>query len=264
MGCSTGCLYPSLLALIIIVMIVASGITLFSGSGSSSEGDGITRTKLESSQCITSSEWIDDELGWFEKPSTVQNAMQSFYSDTGVQPYLILTDNMNGKGYDLTDTDAEEYLDAVYDSLFGDEGHMIFAFVEYEPSEYVTYIYTGTAAASVIDSSARELILGLADRYYTDTSLSDESYFATIFTTSADELMQDYNSGRRTRNTIIIIIVVGLVLIAVLYMVKRVADSRAKEAEKTKEILDTPIGEKPEDEELLKKYGEDSDTKNDT
>lgn len=30
----------------------------------------------------------------------------------------------------------------LYDSLYGDEGHMIYAFMEYADSQYITWIYT--------------------------------------------------------------------------------------------------------------------------
>ena len=66
---------------------------------------------------------------------------------------------------------------------------MIFVFMEYEESEYITFLYTGEDADSLMDEEAKEIFLTNADRYYTDSSLSDEEYFAKIFRDSADDIM---------------------------------------------------------------------------
>ncbi len=251
-------LIPILIIVILIVMLIGCLAAIRSGNNNSYEGDGITRTPLEAGQCIESSEWLDDELGWISSQSTVTKGMNDFYERTGVQPYLIITDNIEGEGANLTDSAAESYLEDVYTSLFDDEGHLIFAFVEYLPGFYRTYLYTGTAASGVIDSSARDIILSVADRLYTDESLSDDAYFAEIFSESGQTLMQDYTQQHRTRNTVLIILVVGAVLIVLLLVARQLAVARTKQAEKTKEILDTPLGQSPEDEELERKYGDHS------
>ncbi len=256
-GCLSGMLFPLVLVVIIVAVIVSSCAVMMSSNNDEYEGDGITRTKLEASQCKESSEWIDDELGWISSPSKVKSAMEDFYKETGVQPYLIITDNVDGKGEDLTESEVETYLDHVYESLYSDEGHMILLFVEYSPSEYLRYLYTGTAAESVIDSSAVEYILGLVDRYYTDSSMTDDEYFSTVFETAGKGLMQDYSERTRTTRIVIIIIVIGVILIIVLLLLRRLSESRSREAEHTKEILDTPIGDSAENEDLKKKYGED-------
>ncbi len=265
-GCLGGMMFPLLIVIILLVVVIAScsvmnmgGSSGYDDYGVAYEGSDINREKLDASQCKESSEWIDDELGWLSKQSTVKNAMDSFYKDTGGQPYLIITDNIDGKGEDLTDEEVESYLTNVYDSLYSDEGHMILLFIEYEPSEYYRFVYTGTAADGVIDSSAKEYIMNLVDAYYTDTSLTDDEYFAKIFTTAGENLMQDFNESTHTRNIIIIIIVIGVILIIVLFLVRRASEARAKEAAHTKEILDTPIGNSSSDDELLHKYGEDTD-----
>ncbi len=258
-GCLGGMLFPTLIVIIILIVVISSCAVMNMSEDNSVpyEGSDITRTKLADNQCSESSEWIDDELGWLSSQSTVKNAMDSFYKETGVQPYLIITDNVDGKGEDLTDDEIESYLTDVYDSLYNDEGHMILLFVEYEPGEYLCYIYTGSAANGVIDSSAKDYIITLVDSYYTDSSLTDDEYFAKIFEDAGKNLMQDYNESSRTRNIIIIIVVVGVILIIVLILARRASDARAREAEKTKEILDTPIGESPEKEDLERKYGDD-------
>ncbi len=249
-------LFPILIVVVIVIMIIGIALVFRNGNFRAS-GDGETRTKLESNLCVESSQWIDDELGWIDSKSTVESAMEYFYDETGVQPYLILTDNIDGNDTNVTDAEAEAYLDDVYDSLYSDEGHMIFLFVQ-GPSRYWTWVYTGTAANSVIDNSGKEIVYDYADRYYSDTSLTNDEYFSLIFEDSADTLMIDPSHQTRSRNMIILILVIGVILIILLLVVRQLTIAKIKQAEKTKEILDTPLGQSPEDEELEKKYSDDS------
>ncbi len=264
-----GCFMPFgtivLVFLIIALVMVGFGACSSGGgytdySGTVIEGDGIEREKLESGLCKESSQWIDDELGWLRSQSTVRNGMKDFYDQTGVQPYLIITDNINGKGRDVTDSEVEAYLEDIYDSLYSDEGHMIFLFDEYSESQYLRYLYVGSAAKSVMDSSAEEIFLNLADRYYEDYTLSDDEYFAKIFTESANVLMKDYTANTRSRTMITVILVIAIAIVVILLIVRQIQASKTKEAEHMKDILNTDIGASPSQEELLKKYGGDSDS----
>ncbi len=212
------------------------------------------RTKLPESACTLSSEWIDDRLGWISNESYVISSMEYFYDKTGVQPYLVITDNINGVGENITDSEAESYLLELYDSLYEDEGHMIFTFMEYDRSEYITFIYTGISADSVMDSEARGIFLDNADYYYADSSLSDDEYFAKIFEKSADEIMKAQSTfssilGFLTAGCIIIVLVLGGG-----FIVFKIQEKKAEEAKVLKDIVDTPIGKSPEEKELEEKY----------
>lgn len=240
------------LCLAIFLFIVSVGIK-------SSTANTLSREKLAGGICISSNEVMSDELGWITDKKSVTDGIAYFYKKTGVQPYLLICDNMNGKGADITDEEAEEYLAQMYDLLFKDEGHMIFAFMEYDTSLYITYIYTGTAADGVIDSDAREIFLNTADRYYMDTSLSDEEYFKAVFTKSADDIMYSNETnlavsrGFKFCGNILLAIAFGL-MCAIIWC--KVKDKQLQEAEKLKEILDTPLynNTTTDDNELKEKY----------
>lgn len=240
------------LCLAIFLFIVSVGIK-------SSTANTLSREKLAGGICISSNEVMSDELGWIADKKSVTDGIAYFYKKTGVQPYLLICDNMNGKGADITDEDAEEYLAQMYDSLFKDEGHMIFAFMEYDTSLYITYIYTGTAADGVVDADAREIFLNTADRYYMDTSLSDEEYFKTVFTKSADDIMYSNETnlavsrGFKFFGNILLAIAFGL-MCAIIWC--KVKDKQLQEAEKLKEILDTSLynNATTDDIELKEKY----------
>ena len=139
------------------------------------------REKLAAEKCLRTELVLQDELHWISDLDTVKQAMETFYEKTGVQPYLYICDNIMRKGEEITDEQAESYLRDLYNSMYEDEGHMIFVFLEYAASEYITYLYTGTAASAVIDESAREIFLTNAFLYYTYSSLSYEYFFAMVF-----------------------------------------------------------------------------------
>lgn len=155
------------------------------------EFQGAQKVKLDAGACVRSSRVLEDSLGWLSDAEEVEAAMDYFYDRTGVQPYLLICDSIDGKGEEITDAEAETFLQGLYESLYADEGHMLFVFMEYEESEYITYLYAGTDAGSVMDGEAREMFLNNVDWYYSDSSLSDDAYFAKIFRNSADDIMGD-------------------------------------------------------------------------
>ncbi|MCM1235048.1 MAG: hypothetical protein NC489_33535 [Ruminococcus flavefaciens] len=242
--------------ILVAVACIAATICAIFALLASSTGNGVQREKLGAEACISMDAWIDDRLGWLADTGQVQDAMQYFYSKTGVQPYLLICDELDGKGGEITDQEAEDALEDLYDSLFRDEGHMIYGFMEYADSEYVTWIYTGWAADSVMDSSARGIFLGNADRYYTDSSLTDDGYFAKTFRKSADAIMDGGKSAKRvftacmaTSGILAAGCVIGIVWLAV-------KDAKRREREQLQEILDTPVGGSPDLQDLADRYGQ--------
>lgn len=209
-GCCCGSLFVVLL--IVVVILIVAGDSIRTGIGDLTEGqkqenlanqhsdpadayDGkeeeqIPREKLSAEACVRTEQMIQDTLDWISDTETVKQAMEEFYEMTGVQPYLYICDNLNGKGEEITDEEVQNYLRGMYETLYDDEGHMIFVFMEYAVSEYITFLYTGEDANYVLDEDAREIFLTNADRYYTDSSLSDEEYFAKIFRESANQIMK--------------------------------------------------------------------------
>lgn len=178
------------------IMVIFSAMLFWNAAQARSDAAGHpVREKLAESACITEDVWIDDSLDWLGNDTSVREAMKYFQEKTGIQPYLFITDNLDGKGGEITDKEAETYLAGLYDSLYSDEGHMIFTFMEYAPSQYVTYLYTGTVADSVMDADARNLFLDCADRYYADSSLSDAEFFEKVFEKAAELTSRDTDRG---------------------------------------------------------------------
>lgn len=240
--------------LLAVIAVIALAVCVLFGMLAASAKEPKPREKLGDAACISSDTWIDDRLDWITDTGQVTDAMRYFYGKTGVQPYLLICDNLDGKGGEITDNEAEEYLKALYDSLYEDEGHMIYAFMEYADSQYITWIYTGRAADAVMDSDARGVFLSNADRYYTDSSLSDEGYFSITFRKSADQVMKvgDSAKGPLTLCSVLAGLVAATAAGAAVWIA--VMESKMKEREQLKSFLDAPVGQSAEEKELEEKY----------
>lgn len=202
--------------------------------------------------CTESNDWYEDSVGWVSSKAKVTSGMKTFYKKTGVQPYLIITDEVNGKGAALTDAEAEAYLEAKYDSLFHDEGHLIFLFIEYADSEYKEYLYVGNKASSVIDLEAQEIIYDYADYYYT-SDLDDDTYFSMVFEKAADRIMTKTTTNQDIARKIVGVIGVigGIIIIGAIVVKKKKYE--AQKAEEDRRILETPVNN-PDDDSLKNKY----------
>lgn len=205
-GCLSGTVMLVLALLLCVVALPATCMSSMVGSshtqatqdtpgiisdldnGNGGGNAGATRQKLAASDCVESSEWIDDQAGWLNDQGTVIAKMRSFYELTGVQPYLIIADQVNGSK-DYTASDVEQYLRNRYDELFEDDGHLILFFCEAYENEYDPYLLVGSKAATVIDESGENIIYEAIDNWYTDSSLDDDAYFARIFLASANAIM---------------------------------------------------------------------------
>ena len=200
----------------------------------------VNRTPLNSADVVESDLWFDNKAGWDIRTSVLTKGMKEFYKKTGVQPYLIITTEINGIGEYLLDSEAVEYLEQQYDTLFHDEGHLIYAFMEYSENRYKQYIYAGNKASAVIDREAQEIIYDYADALYT-TNLEDDEYFRDIFVKSADRIMVKTVTKEDNRNTTIIVIgviIVAIIAVAGIVLIQKRSREKASEYQK---ILDTPM-----------------------
>ena len=203
-GCLSGTVVLVLALLLFVVAVPAACMRFTAGSShtqttqntsgvvfnlnNENNNTSAARQKLAAADCIESSEWIDDQANWLENQNAVISKMRSFYEMTGVQPYLIIADQVNGKK-DYTEADVERYLRNRYDELFADDGHLILFFCEAYENEYDPYLLIGSKAATVIDTDGENIIYEAIDRWYTDSSLDDDAYFARIFLASGDAIM---------------------------------------------------------------------------
>ena len=235
------------LSIVLAIIVIVAGLV---AARPNIQQSTVERSKLDSSLCTKVDTWYQDDINWIHDEKTLLRGLKTFYDKTGVQPYLWITDNINGK-IEPNTSDFETALKSKYLELFKDEGHVIVCFMESSPSVYATYYWAGSAAKGVIDDEAGEILLDVIDSKYT-SDLSDEEMFSKSFSDAATRMMK---VGHTTKQLIIIAVIVLLCLgfvVSVYLWVKTRAKARAEEAEETQRILNTPIDEIGES--VLDKY----------
>ena len=248
---SIGCLYSFLLIVIIITLmaVVFGGLwsAMYGQQNPNSQSD-ITysttqREPLPSNAVTVKNGYYTDELGWITSKSKVESGMKSFYEETGVMPYLYLTDTVDGETSPKKN-DFINFADAKYDELFTaangqiDEAHILVIFHEYYDGEYTVYYTAGVQAQSVIDDEAGEILMDYFDRYYYDSSKDNSEYFSAVFKEAGEAIMK-VTRPAWYYPTIIggIILIIG----AIAAIIALRAKNKKEQDERDKEILNTPL-----------------------
>lgn len=239
------------LSIVLAIIVIVAGLI---AARPNIQQSTIERSKLDSSLCTRVDTWYQDDINWIHDEKTLLKGLKTFYNKTGVQPYLWITDNVNGKAKPNT-SDFETALKSKYSELFKDEGHVIVCFMESSPSVYATYYWAGSAAKGVIDDEAGEILLDVIDSKYT-SDLSDEEMFSKSFSDAATRMMK---VGRTTKQYIIlaVAVVAGLgIIVGFIFLLKAKRKSDAEEAEERERILNTDIDEMSDS--VLNKYNKEN------
>ncbi len=239
-GCGTSMFVVCILVVLVLFSMMRSATRGFASSSSSNITTSTVEREKIQPYAAFDSDCIDDELDWILNKSTTLSGMETFYKETGVQPYLVITDNINGSK-SATNAEIESYCDDKYTELAGDnEAGVLLVFVEWSSSDYSIYYIAGTNAQTVMDSEACEILLDYVDAYYY-SDLSDEEYFSEVFSKTADRIMST-TPTLASRLPYILVAVVIIVVAVIIYLNMRNKRRREKEkAEETERILNTPI-----------------------
>jgi uncharacterized membrane protein len=250
LGC--GCLTVIFIAIIIAVVLFSFGSfnSSISGSSTSVTKSTVAREPLPAGS-VNETDYYTDELGWISNPTKLKTGLKNFYDKTGVQPYLYITDSVNGSQNTSTE-ELDSYANKLYDELFTDEAHLLLVFYEHNGSYMDRYV-CGTQAKTVIDSEAADILLDYIDKYYYDKSLTDEEFFSIAFDKAGERIMTVTKSP-----WINVMFFIGTIVLVVILFIwwRKAKEQKNLEAEQTKNILRTPLDKfgDSEVEELSKKY----------
>ncbi len=230
-GCSSvGCLVAIVIAIVLVAFLAF-------GSGSCSSSDvqksTVQREALPSS-AVTETGYYTDEGGWISSPSTLEAGMRHFFEETGVQPYLYILPN----GSISSTQQITDMADELYGQLFDDQGHFLFVFCDNNMGQYYYGGHIGAQAESVLDDEALTIFLQYLDRYYYDTSLSEEELFSEAYASTADRIMEVTPSPVVPVAICIAVIVVAICIVA---FVRHRSKAKAEEQRRQQEILSTPL-----------------------
>ena len=219
----------SAVILIIILLLFFSSFIPNSGSGRNTQEVAVSRTERTAvTGTETYGEWYLDELGFIDHDTDLTDGLKYFYSQTGIQPYVMLLDYdpslwNNGK---WNETAAEQYLAQVYDKTFSDNGHLIFAYFacknDSEDMDGTFYFYYGSAAYSIMDDEAETIFWSYFDMNYNDLDQSIAEFIGQTFRETADNIMHNSPSERNFSLmrivTIFLMICVVVIFIGVLVL----------------------------------------------
>jgi len=246
--------------ILIILVIFIIGI-IISAISSSSGGSNITTSTVQREPLpkgsVNETGYYTDKLGWIKSGTTLESGMKHFYDKTGVQPYLYLTDNVNGSN-SPTQAELQTYAEGLYNQLFTDKSHLLLVFFEYNSnSQYMDYYVVGSQAKQVVDSEAGNILLDYIDRYYYDKSFNEDQFFSKSFSDAADRMMTVTKSPWIP---VFIVLGVAAVLLIGFFWWSNAKKQKDLEAKRREELLKTPLEKfgDTEAEELAKKY-EDKD-----
>lgn len=231
--------FSSILTALIILFMIAVIVVMVAGSSGNVTKSTVEREPLKPYASFDKGA-IDDQAGWIHDKKTLQKGMESFYKETGVQPALVICEDINGKKY-LPDSEVQAFMEEEYDGLIGNERGLLVLFCEYADSDWYMYYMAGTDAQTVMDDEACDILMDYAHSLYTDSSLSDEEFFAGIFRKTGERIM----TTTPTMASKIPVIMGGIVIIAAMAIgLKALKAKHKRDAEKaaeTERILKTPI-----------------------
>ena len=231
-GCLSVVTGVAILVLLLGIFITIAGS--FGGAGGSVAASTVQREPLPAGS-VTETGYYTDELGWIVDETMLVRGMRDFYKATGVQPYLYLTDNVDGNT-EPSANEMGEFSARLYDQLFQDEGHFLLVYQEAWGNYMVGYT-AGTQAKSIMDDEAVGILRDYLDRYNT-SDLSDEEYFSTVFQKTGERIMTVTKSPWPVAAALL----GAAALAAVLYLWwKKSKEKKEKEREQLQEMLNTPL-----------------------
>lgn len=240
-GCISGLITSVVLILVVVVFFFVSLFQSPNIQKSTKERD-----KLDPSLVVNEyDEWYSDEKDLAitipVREAEMIKAMKNFYEKTGVQPYLYISDNLDGDYTPMT-ADYQAFGKKLYDELFGaeDGGHMILICVQSDSNRSYSFtidanMYVGKDAAKVMDEEALQIFFDYMshyfDQYYNYEELTyEEDVFVETFNDSADRIMggktkfyEDWSVG------VWISVVLGVVLVVVI-LISAFGKSRKQDA----------------------------------
>lgn len=249
MGC--GAWVAGFLILALAFMIIAYNINKAPGSGITPST--VARKALPAGS-VNETDYYADNLDWISNRTAMLAGLKHFYQRTGVQPFIYITDTVNGSHSPSTD-ELDVFANGLYDQLFTDEAHILLVFFEYGDGYMDRYV-CGTQAKTVIDTEAADILLDFIDRNYYDKNLTDEQFFSNSFSDAADRIMMVTRSP-----WIPVFLVFGFIALAAIMFIwwRNAKAQKNLEAKRAEEILNAPLQKFGETEvdRLAKKYEDD-------
>lgn len=250
-GCGGGCLKTFLwiFLFVAIIGIIGSFIKVRDNSPSSYNTDssaGYGCTKYTGEVDKSHGYWEDNSKGepWIDSTNSryLEEGFESFYDETGVWPYLYVTDSYGSSGNFAT------YEEAVYDQLFGDcPGNLLFVFIGNEESYYIA---AGQGNGDVVNSKTIEVFENKVNKYWKSSSTNGDlaKIFGSAMKDAGKQLMKEENQKLMSKNNfkvimVVLIVAAGVVIVLIIAMSwwQKKKKAQKEEDERLEQILSQPL-----------------------
>ena len=249
-GCGTT------LVILVLVVLLFCGIGFFfsGGSGGSITASTVAREALPANAVTETGYYTDADGDWIHNESELVSGLKQFYRETGVQPYVYILPN----GESTSVPDLKSRAEALYPQLFTDEAHFLLVFCDDGRGGYNCGYTVGSQAKTVMDNEAVSILADYLDRYYNDSSVSEEEIFSNAFAKTAKRIMTT------TKSPVVPIAVsfAAIVVIAlIIFAVQKRREAKERQRQADEKMWSTPLESFGTDEaaERAKKY-ENTDT----
>jgi len=209
-GCFSGIIF---LIVILVIFNFAWGFVPGSNSNSAVETVQVNSSTVEREPIeeglVNETPYYEDNLNWIDDQTEMEDGLRYFYNETNVQPFVYITDNIDGDPNPSPD-EIDAFANNLYDDLFTDEAHLLlvhfenYDFYEYD---YSYHLVTGSQAKIVMDTEAENILFDYLDYHY-PRDISEEAFFSEAFTDTADRIMSVTRSP-----WIPVLIVIGVAVI---------------------------------------------------
>lgn len=174
----------------------------------------------------------DDELGWIRSSDKLMGGMRRFYDETGVIPYLYITDTLEDGSVYATADNLESTAMAKYDEVFDGENGLVLLFHEHNSdSNYSTWAVTGKATKSVMDDEAVDILLDYVDAYYY-SDMDEDEMFADVFADAGKRIM---HKSVQPVHVLLVLVSGGAVICVIVLGRKWWLEKQKRDAEKARE-----------------------------
>lgn len=242
--------YAFVCLFILVVMIFGICANISSKPQSTRNRDKLTQVPAYNADCII------DELYWFDSQKYTGQKLESFYNETGIQPYIYLRD------YDAslkTDKEKEEYAVELFDELGLTENTFLYVYFAEEDVEndvgFMCYV-NGKMVDSIMDSEAIGIFWGYIDSlWYTD--YSTDTVFTETFKKTAKTIM---HRSTTTKDIIFVAIVgcaIAIIPVSVIIVMNKKRKHEAERAKETERIFKASmedLSKSSESDPLIDKY----------
>lgn len=238
------------LYVMLFLILWSTVLSIVTGGNSSIPKSSYNREKVNTGVAFQN-DCIVDEIGWFDNIPKTERRLQSFYKETGVQPYIVL------HRYDsslTTDTEKEAYAKKYYTDNIKNEGTFLFMYFAEQDTDndvgYMCYV-NGKQVTSVMDSEAVDIFWAYVDNNWY-SNMSTDDMFVTIFDKTADRIMTKTTTGADVGKKVVTLLIVVVVIGGILVVMRVRRKHEHERAEETERILNTPLRSSEDD--LVDKY----------